>query len=64
MFGQSQEGSSIVAMEESSWMVQKASTHALCLIVMDVAVVEGRIATTNVDATSLHKAEASTSEGR
>ena len=53
VFGQSQEGSSIVAMEESSWMVQKASTHALCLIVMDVAVVEGRIATIHADATSL-----------
>ena len=43
------------AMEESSWMVQKASTHVGCLIVMDVAVVEGHIAILNVDATSLQR---------
>ena len=41
-------------MEESSWKVQKASTHSRChSIVMDAAVVEGRIASINGDATSL-----------
>ena len=40
-------------MEGSSWKLQKASTHMRCLIVMDVAVVEGHIATINEDATSL-----------
>ena len=43
------------AMEESSWKVQKASTHVICLIVMDVAVVEGHIATINFDTTSLQR---------
>ena len=41
------------AMEESSWKLQKASTHGRCIVVMDVAVVEGHIAIKNPDATSL-----------